>query len=372
MAETQRRSRWIGLLIGVPLVVVAVYTVFFVKWKTEPPAEPPPIRPLKTMVIGSPLASAGRKYPGRVRANEEVNLAFQVAGPLIEFPVKKGQEVQQGELLARIDPRDFQNDLQAKQGVLAKAKADLEKIERLVSQEMAAEQELIDTKAAFEVAKAQTEIAAKALEDTHLRAPFAGVIANTFVKNFENVQAKQPILSLQDVSSVTIEVNVPEETVALSRNAKDKIKVVATFDYLPGREFDVTLKEFATEADPLTQTFLGTFVMPAPDDVFILPGMTATLETYLKEGATAEDAGYAVPIDAVPIDGLGQYYVWIVKQHDDGTGTVHRVNVTVGDMMGNDILVLEGIEQGDRIATAGVHVLQEGQRVRLLEAAQQG
>ena len=109
MAETQRRPSWIGRLVGLAIVVAAVYAVFFVEWGTTTHVAPPPVRPLKTLVIESPFASMSRKLPGKVKANREVDLAFQVAGPLIELPVKAGDEVAEGALLARIDPRDFQN-----------------------------------------------------------------------------------------------------------------------------------------------------------------------------------------------------------------------------------------------------------------------
>jgi RND family efflux transporter MFP subunit len=155
---------------------------------------------------------------------------------------------------------------------------------------------------------------------------------------------------------------------ALALKAKGKDKAVATFDFLPGREFTVELKEVSTEADPATQTYAVTVVMPAPKDVTILPGMTATIRTYRKESAGPAGGGYAVPVDAVPVDGLGNCFVWVVKEKADRAWTVHRREVTVGEMMQDSILVTDGLEQGDHIATAGVHFLQEGQQVRLLGA----
>lgn len=372
MGTAQATSRIVGLLIGVGLLAGGIYAVAFVEWRPHAPEEPPPIRPLKTIVVGSPLAASGRKYPGKVRPNQEVKLAFQVSGALIEFPVKKGQEVQQGELLARLDPRDFQNTLTAKQGILANAKFSLEKTEQLRQSGAASPDELINAQAALDVAQSDADIAAKALEDTYLRAPFAGIVADTLVQNYENVQAKQPVLSLQDIVDVEIEVSVPEERVIRGRGDRDQYRFIATFDYLPAREFEVQLKEFATDADPLTQTYLATFVMPAPEDVLILPGMTTTIHEYRKEGEGAEEGGYAVPIDAVPIDGLGTYFVWMVQPDGEGTFTVHRRNVQVGQMVGDEILVVAGLESGDRIAAVGVHVLREGQRVRLLESSTEG
>ncbi|MHC4439195.1 MAG: hypothetical protein ACYS3S_17715, partial [Planctomycetota bacterium] len=84
---------------------------------------------------------------------------------------------------------------------------------------------------------------------------------------------------------------------------------------------------------------------------------------YPIEGAFPESDRFIVPIDAVPIDGQGQYYVWKVHEKD-GTLTVGRQDVTVGKAMGDDIEILEGLSKGDRIAAQGVNLLQEGQQVR--------
>ena len=161
-------------------------------------------------------------------------------------------------------------------------------------------------------------------------------------------------------------VNIPEQRIALSKKYTDRYRYVATFDYLPGREFDVILKEFTTQADPATQTFAATFVMPAPKDVVLLPGMTPTIREYLKVDIVDVLAeGFPVPIETVPVDGVGQYYVWKVVQGAGDTWTVHRVDVRVGPMQKGTILVVEGLKQGDRIAAAGVHFLHEGQQVSL-------
>jgi RND family efflux transporter MFP subunit len=363
-----KRTPLAGVVVGLVAVVIAVYSVFFVEWETDVRPAEELVRPVKTMAIESPFAFSGRKYPGKVQAHREVDLAFQVAGPLIELPVRNGEDVKEGQVLARIDPRDFENELNAKKAVLAKARHDVEKVERLFQSGAANQQEVVDTKASFDVADADTKIAEKALDDTYLRAPFGGVIATTFVENFQNIQAKQPVLSLQDVSSVEIEINIPEERVALKLKDKDAFGLIASFDYLPGREFEVELVEFATEADPATQTFAATLAMPAPKDVTVLPGMTATITPYRKQLVDDEAAGFAVPIDAVPVDELGTYFVWKVTGDSGGQLSVQRINVQVGEMVRDEIVVLSGLNKGDRIATAGVHLLREGQQVRLLDA----
>lgn len=366
MAMIRNRPRKLSALIGAVLVVGAICCVVLIRRGRKLPPEPSVVRPLKTIVVGGAILPAGRRYPGRVRANEEVDLAFQVAGPLIELPVKRGQPVEKGTLLARVDPRDYENKLAARKAVEQKRKLDVERFTKAFNLGAATEKEVDDAKAIYDMAEAEWKIATKALADTYLHAPFAGVIANTFVENFQNVQAKQPVLSLQDISSVAIEVSVPEERIARYKKGEGKPRFVITFEYLPGREFEVTIKEYATEADPVTQTYPITFVMLSPRDVTILPGMTATLQEYRQAAHGVQGAGHILPLSAVPVDGLGQYYVWALRQAEGDQYTTHRVNVKVGEMMADSIMILDGVDRGDRVAAAGVHFLQEGQRVRLL------
>jgi len=355
---------------GLLLVIGAIVCVVFVKRKQSPPEEPVPMRPLKTFVVGSDFAMSGRKYPGKVSADQSVDLAFQVDGPLIEFPVKSGDEVVKGQVLGKLDPRDYEKALASAKSEYEKAKIQLGRIQKAYKSGAVSGTDLTNAETALETTNASMETAQKALEDTVLVAKFDGVIAKTFVDQFENIKAKEPVLTLQDVSTVTIEVNVPEERVALAEAGKEryKFRFMATFDYLPNREFEVEVKEFTTEADPVTQTYLVTFSMPSPKDLNVLPGMTVTITEYKKVKEQVKSEGFPVPVNAVPIDEQGKYYVWKAKADSDGkTYTVHKTIVKVGKMAQGNIIITEGLSKGDKIAAAGVNFLQEGQQVYLLD-----
>jgi RND family efflux transporter MFP subunit len=369
MAGQKRKSRLLGVVVGLIVVGIGIASVILYEPK-EAPEEPVRIRPLKTVIVGSGPALSARRYPGRVAAKEAVDLAFQVSGPLIELPVRNGQEVQQGDLLARIDPRDYENQRASAQAEYNQTEAQLARIEKAAETGAVSQADLTNAKAAFEMAEARLAIAKKAAEDTNLYANFEGVVARTYVENYQNVMANQRILSLQDISEVEVVVSVPERRVAEGQRgqAQEEGRFAVVFDFLPEREFPVTFKEFATEADPRTQTYAATFVMPSPEDVMILPGMTATLlERVPSEGATV-DTGHFVPADALAVDSQGQYYVWQVEPADEESiYVVQRRDVTVGDVTRDSIHVVEGLQEGLRIAAAGVHVLKEGQKVRLYE-----
>ncbi len=363
MPTTSKKSNKPAMIIGLILILGGIYAVFFVDWGKSKAPEPMPARPLKMITVGLTSLPPGREYPGKVTAKETAALAFQVQGQIVELPILKGQNVKKGEVLAKLDERDYRNQLDAANAEYEQAKTQFERIEKAAKTGAVSQTDLTNAKADFEKAEANLSIAKKAVEDTVIKAPYNAVVSNTFAENFENVQAKQPIIGVQDISTVQVEVAVPQERVLKAKAQRDKFRYTATFDSLPEIEFNVEVKEYTTEADPLTQTYAITFTMPAQEDYNVFPGMTATVTEIPKEGAFPQSDRLTVPIDTVPIDGVGNYYVWKVKE-SNGTLTVQRQNVTVGKAAADDIEILTGLSKGDRIAAQGVHLLQEGQQVR--------
>jgi len=347
--------------------------------KKEPEkAETIAVRPIKLMTVGSALTGQMRKLPGTVRATDRVDLAFQVAGPLVELPVKEGQRVKKGDLLARIDPQDYETNLRNAKGTIAKAKAGVDyavaEYKRYLNVKAtdagAVSDSIVNLKyTAQNVARADLQSAEAALaaaQDqlnyTQLRAPFTGVIARKYVDNYQEVTVKEPILSLQNMTDVEVLVDVPESMMVPIRKAKPRM--FADFAADPSRSFELKIKEVALLADNLTQTYQVVMVMPAPTGIRILPGMTATVSIEFGSMA-ADESTIIVPAIAVWADDAGHPMVWVV---DTKTMAVHRRAVTTGDLTGVDsIKVTAGLNPDEVIAISGVSKLQEGQVVRKLE-----
>lgn len=375
MNDADNKPKSSNKKIGAALFVAAAVSVFVIDWKPEVEEAPPPIRPLKTIIVGEAHAGTAWQFPGKVSAGEQATMAFEVAGTVKELLVKEADRVEKGQVLARLDERDYVNELKSAQAELDRAKAQFDRMKVAAAANAVSEQELSNARAGFDQAKAELDIKAKALEDTELKASFSGTIASTFVKAFENVKAKQEVLSLQDLSRIEIKASIPEARIAQADPGQRGKKETAdwffvTFDYFPGRTFPVIPEEFSTEADPATQTYTATFVMDTPDDVLILPGMTAMVSERLEtkeEDATA-DSNFLLPLDAVPVDGVGQYFIWVVEQDEGDVYSVTRRDVTVGELSGGSIIISSGVNRGERIAGAGVHILQEGQKVKLLSS----
>jgi RND family efflux transporter MFP subunit len=327
----------------------------------------PQERLVKTIVIGGADSNSQRSYPGRVLAGQKVDLAFQVSGTLKEFPVKEGMNVAAHDLLAQLDQRDYQNRYDAAKSQFNTAELNYKRGETLVKSGTIAQATFDELRTKYESAKSNANIAKKALEDTSLYAPFAGLIARTFVNNFQEVQAKEKLMSLQNVDQIDIIIDVPEQDlinhqqVNQGGNGEETLQnAYIKFDALGDRRFDASIKEYATEADPTTQTYRVTLTMKSPSDVMILPGMTANLVVLQAKPGKSEAT--LVPVNAVAVDAEGNFYVWVV---DEKEMKVHKKPVQVGDMQGANLRINSGLQSGERIVTAGVPYLEEGMKVRL-------
>jgi RND family efflux transporter MFP subunit len=334
----------------------------------EPPPPEPVVRPVKMLTIGGGL-SGTREYPGRLKAIQQVDMAFEVAGRITEFVYKEGQRAEAGAVLARLDPRDYQNQLEQARAIERNRRTYLARIAEAHKTRAVSDQDLNDARAQVEVAAADVRIQQKALDDAILHAPFDGIMSRKLVEDFANVQAKEPVLIFEDDSLLEIKVSVPERDMAGRRPSREDLdevnerlqpKVVVTA--LPKDPFPARLKELATTADPTTRTFEATFQFEQPEGIVVLPGMTAKVIIQVGDFAAVSDV--SLPARAVVDDGKSQPMVWVV---DPETGEVETRSVSLGELGGEQVLVKDGLQSGDTVVTSGMAQMRPGMKVRRWE-----
>ncbi len=351
------------------LLAAAIVLAFSACSKKEEPVKKEVMRPVKTMVIKAGIGPGIHKFAAVVRGSRRSELSFKVSGPLVELPVDEGQEVKKGQLIARIEPRDFELAVQEAKARAVEAENQYKRYRELYAKKQVSKADFDRYRAARDIARAQLEDARNALKDTYLRAPFDGVIAKRFVENYQKVQAKQPIVYLHDISQIEILVDVPELIIAELKENQAATKAWAEFQAAPGKKYPLKVKEFSTKADPETQTYQVVLTMPQPKEANILPGMTCTVLAELGGGVKAA-TGIRIPAIAVLNDADGKSYVWVL---DKKTMTVHKTPVKVGALTGSeDIVVTEGLKGGETIVSAGVTKLRDGMKVRIWKAQQKG
>jgi RND family efflux transporter MFP subunit len=327
----------------------------------------PDIRPVKTMVIEDQQFIGERNFPAVIDSVQSAKVSFRVSGTLKKIEVKEGDMVEQGDVLAELDPTDYQVTLDFRQATFDRTKADFARGTELIKDGYISKTQYDKMKADNATAKSQLQQAKNELDYTQLKASFSGVIGRRYVQNFEEVQAKQEIFSLNDISQLEVVINVPEGLVKLATGNESKYEVFAVFDAAGDKKFPLTVKEVAKKADPKTQTFAITLLMPQPDELTLLPGMTSNVLVQTTSEST-DDVVYLLPINAVKGALDLTPMVFIV---DPETNTLQEKTVQVADMFGDKIKVTEGISLGDRIVVAGIAFMRDGQEVTLLPDVEQ-
>jgi len=326
---------------------------------------PPVIKPVKTITV-SGLGEGEITFPATVEAGEKLLMSFRIPGRIIELHVREGEEIRKGQLIARLDPLDYQIAVNEARAEFNKSKADLQRYQKLYEKDAVPLADLDLRISQRDVTKARLEEAEKNLAYTYMRAPFTGNVGRRYVENYMDVKANEPIVDLNDITNVEVKIDVPESIISLTRTRADKLdlKIFAEYETAPGKQYPLTIKEVSNRADPLTQTFEVTFIMPQPDDIALLPGMNALvrLKATLKKDV---DFKTRIIIPAFAIMGAddGGSYVWIVDRDDM---TVHRKKVELGQMTGEDnIFITNGLIGGELLVVAGMKSLQEGMKVQL-------
>jgi RND family efflux transporter MFP subunit len=341
-------------------------------------AEKKIIRPVKAMKVTEVLQFRQRQFPGTAKATQEIDLSFRVSGPLITLPVDIGDEVSMGDVVARIDPRDYEVELRSAQGelnesiaIMKRADADYKRVKKIYETDPGAISQIsVDNalqsrdsaRAKVDALTASVATKKDRLKYTHLKAPFDGVVVSKYVENFQDVRQKQAVLRIVDNSQIEMIISIPENLIMLASTAEN-IEVI--FDSFPDRKIPAEIKEIGKEASKTTRTYPVTLIMEQPDDINILPGMAGKATGHAPEDQSMIPKGRLVPVDAIfSPDDIDKTYVWII---DEKSKQVTKQEVTTGRLSNTGILITDGLETGVWIATAGVHNLREGMEVRILE-----
>jgi multidrug efflux system membrane fusion protein len=335
-------------------------------------ASEPVVRPARVMEVTYQQRSRSLVLAGTVVPRIESTLGFRVAGKITARTVDVGTIVKPGDLIAQLDPADYRLAVDNARAALAsadadyaRAKADHERYLNLrgsaafTPQTMEQRQSLAATALArVDQARSQLASAENNLAYTELRADSPGVVTLVQAEVGQVMAQGQGVVKVARTDELEILVGVPENRLKVVREAS-----AASFELWsdPGRRHAARLRELSPSADPMTRTYPARFSVVEPPE-FIGLGMTATLAFERPDGAPVAE----VPLSAIFQRGT-QPAVWVV---DRQTGTVTLRPVTVARWRDEQAAIASGVKDGELIATAGVHKLEPGQKVKPLQPQQ--
>ena len=306
-----------------------------------------------------------RIFPGVIEPETQVNLSFRESGRLIEFNSSPGTAVRKGELLAKLDPVLLQAAADAARARYDVALQDYKRSSLLYRKNILAAAELEKKKRDLDVAEADYRNARDDLADSVIRAPFSGIVSNTYADNYQQVKANDVLIRLQDLSSFQVTIDVPEKEVGRfplsiteANRAAGRIGgFYGTLPSLPAARFPLCLKEASTQADASAQTFTVTFRILPQKISRLLPGMSMAVHVPLQEDPASP--GFLLPGSAV-FERNRKTWVWKI----DSENQVRQTEVVSVQLHGSWIRVKSsGLKPGDNIAQTGIQVLAPGEKV---------
>lgn len=316
------------------------------------------LKPVKLMEISSDQTTLVRQFFGQVKARQSVDLAFQVGGQVIDFPVTEGFHIPKGAVIAKLDQEPF--ELQLDQARLQKGQADrtvarLEKLKGNTVSQVAID----DAETQAGLSKISVRNAEWSLRHATLHAPFDALVSSRNVELYATVAAGTPVVRIHDLSELRIEVDVPEILFQSAGNSGDNVEIMARFPGLEG-SYPLDIREYDAETSDIGQTFRITFGLEPPKERVILPGSSVTVTVRAIE----ESRVIEVPMSAIVTSDTGETGVMKFAPKGGETGTVRFAPVEVEPSETGLVRVLSGLSDGEEIVVAGGSALAEGQNVR--------
>lgn len=339
---------------------------------SRPEPAPEPVRAVRTLTITPQSAGASVDYAGEVRARSESRLSFRVAGKMLTRAVDLGDVVKPGQVLAQLDPQDLRLGADAARATLAMAQAgfdqnaaEFKRYQNLHAQGFIGPAELDrrdlalkTARAQLDQAKAQASVQGNQADYAVLRADAGGVVTGIEIEPGMVVGAGTPVLRLAHDGPRDVVFAVPEDRIALLRAlAAQPGRFTVTLWGGSAAPLPATIREISAAADPTTRTFLvKADIGKAAAAGGAQLGQTATVTMTLPQVA-----GIArLPLSALREE-QGRSAVWVV---DRNTMTVSLQPVQWTGADGNEAVVSSGLQPGQIVVTAGVHVLTPGQKVK--------
>lgn len=335
--------------------------------KEEPRTEE--VRPVRAIQLAAGTGGERVEFSGDVRPRYESRLGFRVGGKIVERRVDVGAEVKDGQVLMRLDPQDLRlAEAQARATLRAAeterdlAQADYKRHQNLRAQNFVSQAVLDAKQAALRAAQANVDAARAGFRGQSNQAGYAnlesdadGVVTAVDAEVGQVVAAGAPVVRVARTDEKEVVIGIPEDRVEALRQASNvNVRLWAKrAEAIPGK-----IREVSPVADPATRTYTVKVAIPARADVRL--GMTATVE--ITTGGGSGTAALRVPLSALVQD-KGVTAVWVVDK-----GVVQMRKVEVAGQSGNDILLSGGVQPGQTVVTAGVHLLKPGQKVRILTA----
>ena len=314
------------------------------------------VRTIKVSTVERYGGEKEASFAGRVRAASEINLAFRIGGPIVEINVEEGQFVRKGQVMAEMDSRDYAIQFAATEAEYNQRKAEAERITQLFELQIATENDYDKAVSALKQITSKYNTHRNALEDTKLTAPFDGYVQKRYFDAGETIGAGTPVFSMIGAETPEVHINIPA-SVYIQRDLFNSYS--CHFELFPDKTYPLVLVSINQKAN-MNQLHTVRFRVAKNDDLPAPPIGASTMVTiHFKQEHTEM---VSIPLTAL-LERDGKTTVWVYDAHERRVTSrailLHEIRTD------GTVVVAEGLKAGEQVVSAGVHVLSDGEKVRL-------
>lgn len=292
---------------------------------------------------------------GNFAANQDLNLLAETSGTITAIRVKEGDRVSKGQVLATIDEKYLSLDLDNANESYRKLKTDKERYENSFKTGGVTQSQLDDINLQLKNAANKVEQARRKIGDAHIKAPISGIINKKYVEVGTYLSAGNKLFDIVDVSQLKLQVAANENQIVRIKNG-DKVDIkVPVF---PDKTFTGTVSFIAAKADA-SLNFPLEIKLSNENSNLIKAGMYATAVFNFADQTSA----VIVPRSAF-VGSVNANQVYVLE----GNNKVKLKKVIAGNVIGESVVILEGLEEGESVVTAGQINLVDGATVTVQKA----
>jgi len=328
------------------------------------------LRPVRYVLVSDDTLVRDRNFPGVSKSSRESRLSFKVAGTITNVPVQIGQRLSAGDLIVQLDPASYSLQRQQAQSTLVEAQANernaianYDRTKGLYANENASLNDLDQARAQAEAVRAQVASASKALEIARLNESYTRLVADddcsitsVDAEVNENVSAGQQVIAISCGDEFEVNLNLSESVIG---SVNEDTPVSISFGAIANTVFTGRVSEIAV-ASAGNQAVFPVVIKIVESHAALRSGLAA--DVTFQFDTSAQGNGIVVPVAAI-MRSPGETYVFIAELDEDNEALVTRRTVILGELSQSGIEILDGLVAGDRVITAGLSVIREGQRV---------
>lgn len=320
---------------------------------------------VKLFEIEDIVTSEIRTFPGKVVESKKANLAFRISAPIEKILVEEGEYVKSGQVIATLDSRDYQLQLEAAKAQYEQITSEVARIKTLYKKGNISENDYEKAESGLKLIQAKYQSAQNALKDIKLVAPYSGFIQEIYFQTGEIVKAGLPVITLIGDENFQIECDIPA-VVYSNRDKFESFSVILETNPTLNIPLELVNIKHKSNLNSLYHVYFKIEGNQQPD-LRLAVGMACEVEISYALEYNEDEQIIKVPIQSI-IEESEVNYVWLCTADSAGEFRVNKKQIkVVGIDESGFALISNGLEIGSNIVKAGIYGLNEGQIVKPVE-----